>query len=537
MATPAEVLQSEIPAEESSITREQRKALLDAFRQERDRTVESHQQELDSLGAQHLQQRKEMMDSLDLRREAWGKENGKLPDRARESAWALEVARQKEVLGKQHQAELETVIANANIPSWQDYLKGKSRTGDVTAQALLAEIADLQAKGQGAGLEGPEMVDPTPLVLEGLSSKVEKDGSAVHYLRQNQEVFTDRGKRIEVLDSGDREIEAALRLASAKFREGTPLLLTGDEDFRERAARLAGEMGVPIRNRDLQELWQQGQEQGRLKPVSIEDPDITPRNGLVGDSNAPQERIPVKEAGTAPSADPSDKKMAPVLPESGEQINSAVTRGLDGTPGDHMRIPASEETRKMADRGGLPVDGEEILIPSDRYMAARAELAHADAGTRLELLQATLDGGFSSLAPEGKAALLAAGLADDRGQPTAKGADLLLVQEQLLQEAREKMPEVLRGQVLSPLQDRQKEAEEENRQQALRTRNVDEELVEEQERDSGSLEREVLEGMEMAASMAMGSPIDWAADLGADAGPANAPEQQYDDLPDWDVGH
>jgi hypothetical protein len=532
MATPAEEVHQDTPAEESGITKVQRKALLDAFRQERDTVLEAHIQVMDKLGSQHLQQRKDLTKSQEDQREAWGKENAKLPARARESAWAMEVARQKEVLGKQHQAELDTVLANANIPSWQDYLKDKSRSGDVTAQALLAEIADLQAKGQGAGLEGLEEVAPKPLVLEGLTSKIEKDGSAVHYLRQNQEVFTDRGKRIEMLDNGDREIEAALRLAAAKFREGTPLLLTGDDEFKERAAHLAGELGIPIRNRDLQEIWQKGQEQGKTDNLKVEDPDITPRNGIVGDVTVSPEITPEKEVQPASGVVPATEKTASEPAVQNQTKEEAL-------PLHSMRIPASEGVRKLADQGGIPVDGEEILIPSDRYMAARAELAHADAGTRLDLLQATLEGGFSALAPEGRAKLLSAGLADERGQPTAKGIDILLVQEQLLQEAREQVPEDLRGQIASLLQNRQKEMEEENRQQSLRTRNVDEELVaeDEQARDSGSLEQEVLEGAEMAASMVMENPIDWAADLAVDARPAHKPEQRPDDLPDWEMEH
>jgi|GEM_PF-5201570 hypothetical protein len=532
MATPAEELHQDNPAEESGITKAQRKALLDAFRQERDTVLEAHLQTMDKLGSQHLQQRKDLTKSLEDQQEAWGKANEKLPAKARESAWAMEVARQKEMLGKKHQAELETVIANANIPAWQDYLKDKSRSGDVTAQALLAEIVGLQAKGQGAGLEGPAEVAPKPLVLEGLTSKIEKDGSAVHYLRQNQEVFADRGKRIEMLDSGDREIEAALRLATAKFREGTPLLLTGDDEFKERAAHLAGELGIPIRNRELQEIWQKGQEQGKTDNLKVEDPDIAPRNGIVGDVMQSSEVLPEKEVQPDYGVVPAAEKPA------SEPAAQNLTRE-DALPLHSMRFPASEEVKKLADQGGVPVDGEEILIPSDRYMAARAELAHADAVTRLDLLQATLEGGFSALAPEGRAKLLSAGLADERGQPTVKGIDILLVQEQLLQEAREQVPENLRGQIASPLQNRQKEVEEENRQQSLRTRNVDEELVaeDEQARDSGSLEQEVLEGAEMAASMVMGNPIDWVADLAVDARSAHGPEQQPDDLPDWEMGH
>lgn len=532
MATPAEELHQDTPDEEPGITRVQRKALLDAFRQERDTVFEAHLQAMDTLGWQHLQQRKELTESLDNQQESWAKENAKPPVKARESGWAMEVARQKEVLGKQHQAELETVIANANIPAWQDYLKGKSRSGDVTAQALLAEIVDLQAQGQGAGLEGPAEVAPKPLVLEGLTSKIEKDGSAVHYLRKNQEVFTDRGKRIEMLDSGDREIEAALRLAAAKFREGTPLLLTGDDEFKERAAHLAGELGIPIRNRDLQEIWLKGQEQVKTDNLNVEDPDIIPRNGIVSDVTQSPEVSPEK-------AVQPDSEIVPMPEKTASEPAEQNPTQEDALPLHSVRIPASEEVRKLADQGGAPVDGEEILIPSDRYMAARAELAHADAGTRLDLLQATLEGGFSALAPEGRAKLLSAGLADDRGQPTAKGIDLLLVQEQLLQEVREQVPETLRGQIASPLQNRQKEVEEENRQQSLRTRNVDEELMaeDEQARDSGSLEQEVLEGAEMVASMAMGNPIDWAADLAVDARPAHGPEQQPDDLPDWEMEH
>ncbi|EQD54183.1 DNA primase, partial [mine drainage metagenome] len=91
----------------------------------------------------------------------------------------------------------------------------------------------------------------SPAVLEGLAATfgTEKDGLVpVHYERDHKRVITDRGDRLDVHETSDQEIEAALRIAAQKFDLEAGLDLTGGEEFRNRAAEIAGRLGYKVQN-------------------------------------------------------------------------------------------------------------------------------------------------------------------------------------------------------------------------------------------------------------------------------------------------
>ncbi|EQD53876.1 DNA primase, partial [mine drainage metagenome] len=111
------------------------------------------------------------------------------------------------------------------------------------------------------GLTGERTGDMSPAVLEGLAATfgAEKDGLVpVHYERDHKRVITDRGDRLDVHETSDQEIEAALRIAAQKFDLEAGLDLTGGEEFRNRAAEIAGRLGYKVQNPDLQTAWQAG---------------------------------------------------------------------------------------------------------------------------------------------------------------------------------------------------------------------------------------------------------------------------------------
>jgi len=501
-----------------------RKALLDAFGQEQSVCLKRHQQAMDEIGQRHGGERAALLQDLAQDHERWSQENAKLSDRARESAWALEMAKRTEALVRQQEAEAQSQLANADLPDWREFLQARSKSGDVTARELLEEMAEQVAQGQGSGLEGPELVPPKPVVLDGLTSKVEKDGSAVHYLRANQEVFTDRGKRIDVVYTRDQEVEAALRLAAAKFKPGTPLKLTGDDEFKDRAARIAGELGIPIRNRDLQQSWADGQAKAaQNRSLAVETPDITLRNGI-GVSDDKSAQVDQSPVSASPEV-PSDLVTSPEMREP-----------------DTVRIQTSPAGLTLAGKAGIPVDDQEILMPRSRYLAARSNLAHTEAAARMELSHLTLT---ESLSGARRTALMDAGLADENGLLTHDAIDMILVHDLVLQEAREQMPEAAASLLRDPegeaervtQQDRQ---EEQDSQQALRTRNIDESL--ETEKNQEHLEQEVLEGAELAAAIVLTGEVDWAVDLADDTDRTEVPshtaqhdQDQDHEVPDFEV--
>ena len=77
------------------------------------------------------------------------------------------------------------------------------------------------------------------------------------YSLAGRAIIQDKGDKLLMLQTDRLAIEAALRLANAKF--GDVLILTGPKDFQERAARIAAEAGVPVmfQDRNLEDIRQQ----------------------------------------------------------------------------------------------------------------------------------------------------------------------------------------------------------------------------------------------------------------------------------------
>ncbi|MCX8102795.1 MAG: hypothetical protein N3D77_16375, partial [Geminicoccaceae bacterium] len=70
--------------------------------------------------------------------------------------------------------------------------------------------------------------------------------------------------------------EAALLLAAQRY--GGEVFITGDETFREHAARLAARRGIAVANIELQRVWQEERERMEKHGVDIaqNNPKITP---------------------------------------------------------------------------------------------------------------------------------------------------------------------------------------------------------------------------------------------------------------------
>lgn len=97
-------------------------------------------------------------------------------------------------------------------------------------------------------------------MLSDLTHKVDKDG--VHYHRNGREVLHDTGPRLNVKRLDDRDIAAALRIASQKFDLEKGLVLTGDAAFKMRSAEISGRLGFPVQDHDpvIQAAWEKGRD-------------------------------------------------------------------------------------------------------------------------------------------------------------------------------------------------------------------------------------------------------------------------------------
>lgn len=170
------------------------------------------------------------------------------------SLWAYDAARAKETLQKKHLKERHAL---PRTMVWRDWLEQQAALGDESAMAALRGIRyreGRKANQEKNGIEGEEMEALKP-ILTGLHHEIDHRRQLIHYRNdQGAKLFTDTGPRIEMHDRADASVEAALRIAAQKYGA---VDITGSAAFREQAARQAARLGIQVRDKDLQKVWQE----------------------------------------------------------------------------------------------------------------------------------------------------------------------------------------------------------------------------------------------------------------------------------------
>ncbi|MGE4530575.1 MAG: TraI/MobA(P) family conjugative relaxase [Acidithiobacillus sp.] len=170
------------------------------------------------------------------------------------SLWAYEAARAKESLQKKHLKERHTL---PRTMVWRDWLEQQAALGDEAALAALRGIRYREGRKvsqEKNGIEGEELEALKP-ILSGLQHEIDHRRQRIHYRdAQGAKLFTDTGPRIEMHDRTEASVEAALRIAAQKYGA---VDITGSADFRAQAARQAARLGIQVRDKDLQRVWQE----------------------------------------------------------------------------------------------------------------------------------------------------------------------------------------------------------------------------------------------------------------------------------------
>ncbi len=266
-----------------------RESLLAEFKAARESAMAKSHTDVSGLAEQHRQERADALKAFAEKRDGLiqGYKDKSIPEGAFPSLLAVDQAKHMEpVVHRQIQEQNEAQSVDG-VPTWVGFLTEKSQSGEALAAELLAELDTKQSKGTSPenGFEG-EPLEPGKLkvsLFDGLTYDYDKDADSVHYKRtaDGTELFEDKGSRIEMKETSAQSIETALLLAQERFKKGTPLTITGDEDFKKDAARIAGRLGIPIKNKDLMDVWQQACDKAAMG-ISDEEPDIAPRNGFSG---------------------------------------------------------------------------------------------------------------------------------------------------------------------------------------------------------------------------------------------------------------
>ncbi|MCR2831465.1 hypothetical protein NR402_14405 [Acidithiobacillus ferrooxidans] len=348
---------------ESTTTRE---SLLAEFKAARESAIAKSQVDVGQIAERHRAERAEALKAFAEKRDeliaGWKKDS--IPEAAFPSILAIEQAKHMEPVVTRQVQEQNASLAVEGVPTWDGFLTEKSKAGESLADELLAELdarkaAAGKAKGEDVrkenGIEG-DPLDPGKLkasMFDGIKYEYDKDADSVHYRREvdGTELFEDKGSRIEMKETSARTIETALLLAQERFKKGTPLTITGDEEFKKEAARIAGKLGIPIKNKDLLEIWQQSRDKAAMG-ISDEEPDIAPRNGFSGEE-AEQDLGRVK-SGPAPEQEVSDPVGEGVAPGTGKKGKARAASSREPATGKDK-----EPLFKLLDHGSAPYQFKE----------------------------------------------------------------------------------------------------------------------------------------------------------------------------------
>lgn len=219
-------------------------------REARDKLREDHQLERQQLREDLHHQRKDCVQGLH------GTEA-----RLALSLYAFEAAKMRETLQKRQAAERKSLLrerlasTGQKVPKgtvWREWLETQAEAGDSAAQAALRGIRyreQRESKQKQNGIEGEELADFAP-VLTDLQPEIDQQEAKIIYRNgDGTKIFTDTGPRIDVHESDETSLEAALRVAAQKY--GGKVDITGSAEFREQAARMATRLGIDVIDADM----------------------------------------------------------------------------------------------------------------------------------------------------------------------------------------------------------------------------------------------------------------------------------------------
>jgi hypothetical protein len=174
---------------------------------------------------------------------------------------AQERADLRDVIARER-AALKRELHGQQRQAWREFVTERAIAGDEAAISALRGLRyrDRRREIDGEGVCGLRgQGDQEPRVLRDLrdvAARVERNGDVSYRWKVDaREAFRDQGQRIAFTDTSDASIGAGLDLARAKW--GETVELTGSQEYKERALRLAVTRGMRISNVELQKLQRQ----------------------------------------------------------------------------------------------------------------------------------------------------------------------------------------------------------------------------------------------------------------------------------------
>lgn len=246
-----------------------RESLYEAFREHKDAAPGQRKAALAEVKERQQAERKALFEALRSGRKtqlsdlaaAHGREIAKLMVEGLE-------AQARAALEAKHRAEKEAIKSQYS-GNWKEWLEMRARVhGDPAAVSALRGIRYREGrKGsqEKPGIEGEDLrletPDQQPVMgsitgderwgLDQAQIEVSRDGTSVIYKDQaGIERLRDEGQRIELANPKDEDaLLAALTIAAKRY--GGEVYITGDEEFRMKAAEECRRQGIEIANLEL----------------------------------------------------------------------------------------------------------------------------------------------------------------------------------------------------------------------------------------------------------------------------------------------
>jgi hypothetical protein len=243
--------------EERAEARERLYAEFRAAREGRDRYADAWRQQRSSERERSAEiTRQKYRDRDELRKT--------VPPNVAASLASLAAAQRREQLGEaiaKERRELGERLRQQRAVSWREFVTERSKAGDEAARSALRGLRyqdgrdRRHAEREADTLTGPDITGrPAETRLHGLKFRVRFDGAVAYHDGNDllrRELIRDEGSRIIVRQQSDETIAAALRLAAERWGGG--VTINGSAAFKERAARIADELGIRVRNSELQD--------------------------------------------------------------------------------------------------------------------------------------------------------------------------------------------------------------------------------------------------------------------------------------------
>lgn len=155
------------------------------------------------------------------------------------------------------------------VPAWREWVEQQAQLGDESAISALRGLI-YQEKREGkkaeAVVEGENAIlpasyqdtDPYVRAIQNIVWKVARNGRVTYTFKNGEAGFVDEGAKLTFgrKEVSDEALMVSLRYAADKWG-GELHLSGGDAAFKARVARMAVEIGVDLKNPELQELQRQ----------------------------------------------------------------------------------------------------------------------------------------------------------------------------------------------------------------------------------------------------------------------------------------